>query len=280
MNAKSQDVAVWGEARVRELIEPAKRPFLQVVKRDKLPLVWTREAEFATQVMLRDDRFAKIPPDHQHTIVASVKNLAFIGLTLNPARRQATIIARYNRDRKVYEAAPLIMYQGFTALATEAGVHGIKSEVVYKGDTFRHGSDEKRGDWYEYELDPDEERDIKNFRGVFVAARMPAGDLKFEWLTRKDVFRIRDKSESYLDDQGQPRRNSPWVQWFDEMAKKGGIKRAYKRWEEMMADSDRWTRFLRAMTLDNETEGVIAPRPDDIEATPTEPSSPAKESEP
>lgn len=238
------------------MLEPARRPFMQIVRKDKLPLVWQREADFATQIIMRDAYFRHCPP---HTITDAVKNLVYIGLSLNPSRQHATIIPRYDRRSGSWSASPMVMYRGLMHLATEAGVHGLKAEVVYRGDHFRYGSsDERGGDWYEYELNPDAPRSMDTFRGVFVAARMPAGDLKIEWLTRTDIERIRQMSDSYLDDQGKPRPGSPWVKWFDEMAKKSGIKRASKHWEEMIGDSERWARFLDAIRLDNQNDALDA----------------------
>lgn len=254
----------WTEEEVRRLIEPARRPFLTVVKRDNLPLVWAREADYAVQLILKDTRFRECS---EYSIASAVKNLVFVGLSLNPTRQHAIILARFIRwpTPEHYEAGIMVMYRGLMHLATEAGAHDIRVEAVYKGDHFESGSSSKRGDWYEYKRDPADQQDEKDFMGAFCAARMPGGATKFEWMTRKDVLRARDSSDSYLDRNDKPSKYSPWVKWFGEMAKKVVIKRASKRWEEMMGDSERWARFLEAVRIDNEAEGVIKPRPDDIE---------------
>lgn len=248
---------------VLEILEPVRNPFMSVVKKSHFDLVWTRERDFAVQLMTKDDRFRKVL---REDIVIAMKNLAFVGLSLNPVRQHATLIASYDKWAKRFLCRPMIMYRGLTFLATEAGVHGIKSEVVYRDDKFRHGSSSERGgDWYEYELNPLVDRIEANFVGVFVAARMPAGDLKVEWMPRKDVFKIRDQSDAYLDEDGHPKPNAPWVKWFDEMAKKADIRRASKHWEEMIGHTEKWDRFLKAVKLDNEAEGIIAPRSTDID---------------
>lgn len=248
---------------VLEILEPVRNPFMSVVKKSHFDLVWTRERDFAVQMMTKDDRFAKVERDD---IVIAMKNVAYIGLSLNPVRQHATLIASYDKWARRYLCRPMIMYRGLTFLATEAGVHGIKGEVVYRDDKFRHGSSSDRGgDWYDYELNPGVDRELKNFVGAFVGARMPAGDFKFEWVPRKDIFKIRDQSDAYLDESGEPKPNAPWVKWFDEMAKKAALRRASKHWEEMIGHSEKWDRFLKAVKLDNEAEGVIQPRADDIE---------------
>jgi len=259
MSEQKQKVVMWSEPEIRKILEPAHRPFMQVVKKDGSKLVWQREADYAVAMVERDVYFRKCP---EASLVEAVKNVAFLGLSLNPARQHAVIVPRYDKKLEHYVASLLVMYRGFTHLATEAGVRGIKAEVVYQADHFKYGSSSERGgDWYEYQVEANEERGTpKNaFLGTFVAATMPAGSLKVEWLTARDVYKIRDMSESYLDAQGSPRRNSPWHvdKWFDEMAKKAGVKRAFKRWEEMMIDAEKWDRFLAAIKIDNETEGVL-----------------------
>lgn len=247
---------------VLDILEPAQRPFLSVVRKSHFDLVWPRERDFAVQLMTKDDRFRKVQRDD---IVIAMKNIAFIGLSLNPVRQHATLIASYDKWAKRYLCRAMIMYRGLTFLATEAGVHGLNTEVVYRDDKFRRGADERRGNWFEYELNPAVDREEKNFIGAFNTAKMPAGDMKFEWVPRKDVFKIRDQSDSYLDENGEPSPRSPWVKWFEEMAKKATLRRASKRWEEMIGHGEKWDRFLKAIKMDNEQEGVINPRPDDIE---------------
>lgn len=255
------------EQQVLEILEPARNPFMSVVKKSGFDLVWTRERDFAVQAIMRDNRFEKIAREE---IVLAMKNLAYMGLTLNPTRQHATMIASYDKTLRRYTARGMVMYRGLMFLATEAGAHGLKVEVVYRDDKFEHGSSSARGgDWYDYQLNPNVDRDDKNFVGVFVAAKMPAGDLKVEWVPRKDILKIRDQSDSYLDDQGKPSKWSPWVKWFEEMAKKAALRRASKRWEEMIGQGEKWERFLKAVHLDNEQEGVIRPRPDDIEGEAT-----------
>lgn len=251
------------QAQAIEILEPAMKPFLKVVKKDQLPLIWTRERDFAVSALMRDSRFLKIDREE---IVNAMKQVSFIGLSLNPVRQHCTMIASYDRTARAYVARVWVMYRGLTFLATEAGAHGIKGEVVYRDDKFRHGSSSDRGgDWYEYELNALVERDDKNFVGSFCAAKMPAGDLKVEFMPKKDVYKVRAQSDSYLDENGSPSRYSPWVKWPDEMAKKAVLRRASKHWEEMIGHSEKWERFLKVVKYDNEQDGVIRPRADDIE---------------
>jgi recombinational DNA repair protein RecT len=141
-------------------------------------------------------------------------------------------------------------------LATQAGVHDIQCDVVYKADEFKL---ERRsdGDFFSHTINILAARDGETnpFLGTYVAARMPkSGERKVEWVPREDIFRMRDKSDSYTDDKGAIRPNSPWVQWFDEQAKKSGLKRAVKRWEETIDDGSRWQRLHAAIDLDHKAE--------------------------
>lgn len=242
----------------------AQTTFKTVVATEQASLVWEKELRFARDIVMNDptDKLRLCVPD---TLAAAMESIAHVGLTLNPIKHHCTIIARWNTKASVFEAHFLPMYRGLVYLGTQAGVHDIDVDVVYKADTFAVGRNETGG-YVRHEINFSVPRNEDNtFTGVYVLARMPkSNERKVEWVPAEDIILMRDQSDGYKDAQGVIRPTSPWVKWFDEQAKKSGLKRASKRWEEAVDDGTRWQRFQRAVDLDHRAEGHT------IEGTATE----------
>lgn len=241
---------------VMQQLRKARTAFNLVTKADASPLIWESELEFARRIVLGDPsgRLLKVVPE---SLAAAMKNLAHVGLTLNPIKQFCTIIARWDKAAAIHEAQVMFMYRGLVYLATQAGVHDIQCDVVYKADEFKV-SRRSEGDFFEHNINVLIPRgvDENHFLGAYVAARMPSSDeRKLEWVPAVDIFKMRDQSESYLDSEGKIRPTSPWVKWFDEQAKKSAVKRAAKRWEEAIDEGSRWQRLHQAIDLDHKAEG-------------------------
>jgi recombinational DNA repair protein RecT len=220
---------------VDKLLGDARQMFTQIVAGlpAKLRVDYMREGQFFKALVLRGPSNETLRQCHPGSLMAAFNNSASLGLTLNPIKKHCTIIARWNKAEKIFEADNLIMYQGLMYLATQAGIKDIRVDVVYSADKFEI---ERRsdGDFFIHKINTVTKRGSEgnDFQGVYVAARMPgATQCIVEWIPKEDIFAMRDRSDSYLKD-GKPNPNSPWVGWFDEQAKKGGLKRASKRWEE------------------------------------------------
>lgn len=253
---------------VGQVLESARDNFSQIVERSRISSIisWQKEAGLARQIILRDERLLQADPE---SIKNAITNIAVIGLTLNPIKQHATILARWNNNKSCYEAQLMVMYRGLMWLAGQAGVTDIVSEVVYTADKFSTMRTSE-GDKYEHLIAHAVPRDgiSSKFMGGYIAARMPGSKLmKVEWVPAEDVYVAREKSDSYKDKKGNVRDSSPWVWTFDEMAKKVFIKRGQKRWEEAVVENDDWKRFQTAVALDNANEGVVTARISDIPGT-------------
>lgn len=246
----------------------AHTTFETVVAREQLPLIWDSELAFARDRIMNDtqDKLRMCVP---HTLTHALQSLAHVGLTLNPLKQHSTLIARWNDKAKVLECQSLVMYRGLVYLATQAGVHDVEADVVYKADQFRIGRD-RNGSYAEHEINVMVPHSDDNFFvGAYVLAIMPAStQRKVEWVPAEDIYKMRDQSDSYLDQEGKPRPRSPWVRWFDEQAKKSALKRASKRWEEAIDHGSKWQRFQQAVQMDHDQErggrtfeGEIAEQP-------------------
>jgi recombinational DNA repair protein RecT len=232
----------------------ARPVFESVVQKESLPLLWDSELAFARDLVMADEYLRRVVPE---TLAGALRNIAHVGLTLNPIKQHCKIIARWNKDAKVFEAHFLAMYRGLVYLATQAGVHDIGTDVVYKTDDFKIGRSSD-GDTFTHSINVMVPRGGEDnpFIGAWVSAKMPSsGQRKVEWVPAADIHRMREQSDSYKDGQGNVRPNSPWVKWFDEQAKKSAIKRASKRWEEAIYESSQWQRFQTAVDLDHKAEG-------------------------
>lgn len=248
-------VAILTPSTIDNLLGEARAQFVEIANHlpAKLRNDYMREAGFAKEILLRGPSSEYLRKCSPQSIMAAFVNSASLGLTLNPIKKHCTIISRWNNKIKENEAHNLIMFQGLTFLATQAGVRDIVVDVVYSADKFSMKRTHE-GDHYEHEINFTTPRGTSGneFLGVYVAAKMPNSPFpKVEWIPKEDIFKMRDQSESYLGDDGNPRPNSPWVKWFDEMAKKGGIKRAQKRWEELVETNEHWSVFKSAVEQDN-----------------------------
>ncbi|HSV90948.1 MAG TPA: recombinase RecT [Nitrospiraceae bacterium] len=258
--AKAQQTAaarpsLLSEEQVMHQLVQAQTVFKTVATQEQSPLQWDSELDFARAIVMNDptDRLRQVVPE---TLANAMRDLAHVGLTLNPVKHFCTLIARWNDRAKVLEAHVMFMYRGLVYLATQAGVHDIQCDVIYKADAFKIAR-RSDGDYFEHEINITVPRDKDNFfLGAYVAARMPkTGERKVEWVPAEDIFKMREESDSYLDREGKVRPNSPWVKWFDEQAKKSALKRATKRWEESIDEGSRWQRLHHAVDLDHRSEG-------------------------
>lgn len=254
-NQTQQQTALLSPASIENLLGETRAQFVEIVAHlpAKLRNDYMREANFAKEIFLRGPGSEYLRKCNPKSLMATFVNSASLGLTLNPIKKHCTIIARYNRDVREFEASNLIMYQGLMFLATQAGVRDIVVDVVYSADDFSMKRTHE-GDHYEHVINVTTPRGTSGneFLGVYVAAKMPGSEYpKVEWIPRDDIYKMRDQSDSYLDDNGNPREKSPWVRWFDEQAKKGGLKRASKRWEEMVEANESWSIFKSAVEQDN-----------------------------
>lgn len=94
----------------------------------------------------------------------------------------------------------------------------VVARVVYAGDKFRNWIDDN-GEHIEYEAGENQDRNI--VRRVFAMAKLKDGSIEVEPLTPDDIDKIRNASKS--KDKG------PWVDWWEEMAKKSALRRLAKR---------------------------------------------------
>lgn len=176
------------------------------------------EAEFAIQLLSKNSYLMSVAKNNRISLQNAVKNIASIGLTLNPAVGLAYLVPRKA------EVCLDISYLGLMKLAQDAGsIKDIKAEVVYSADEFTINGSFKEPT---HKFLPFADRGT--IVGAYVTATTPEGSFLTTTMPIKEIFDIRDSSESYKNEKTRP--YSPWVKHESEMIKKTVIRRAFKSW--------------------------------------------------
>lgn len=179
-------------------------------------LNFEREAGFAVQIVTGNEYAMKIAMSNRQSVINAVTNVAAIGISLNPARKQAYLVPRDGR------ICLDISYMGLLDIAIQSGsIMWGQSELVHEADRF-----ELQG----FDKPPVHNRnpfatDRGPVVGAYVVVKTRDGDFLTTCMSIAEVHDIRDRSQSW-----KAGRGGPWKTDEGEMTKKTVIKRAYKLW--------------------------------------------------
>lgn len=200
-----------------------------------------REAGFAIQQLSRSDYAMKIATENRQSVVDAVVNIAAIGISLNPAKKQAYLVPRDGR------ICLDISYIGLLDLAIQSGsVMWGQAELVYGLDDFKLKGFDKPP---EHGRDPFS-KDRGDIVGVYVVVKTRDGDYLTTTMQIDEVYDIRDRSSAWKAWM-EKKKKCPWVTDEGEMIKKTVIKRAYKLWPK----ADRLDEAIHHLNTVNE-EGL------------------------
>jgi recombination protein RecT len=195
-------------------------PIFESVSIDR-GIVFAREAEFAIQALCASDYALRIARENPQSVRDAVTNIAAIGISLNPAKKQAYLVPRKG------SICLVISYIGLLDLAIQSGsILWGQAEQVFAADKFTmHGFDQP----------PTHERnpfavDRGELVGVYVVVKTKDGDYLTCTMTAQEVNDIRDRSDAWKAYVKDNSKTCPWVTDPGEMVKKTVIKRAYKTW--------------------------------------------------
>ena len=178
------------------------------------------EAGFAVQQLESNEYLLGIALSNRQSVINAVTNVAAIGISLNPARKQAYLVPR---DRKVCLD---ISYIGLVDLATQSGsIIWAKGELVYSTDSFEMG---EPGTMPKHKFNPFA-KDRGEVIGAYVVAKTPTGEYLCDAMSIDEINSIRDRSQAWKA-WVEKKKSCPWVTDPGEMAKKTVIKRASKLW--------------------------------------------------
>lgn len=194
-------------------IKNAKDRFLKAASKD---VNYDKESIFAMQALMKTSFAMDTANKNPQSVLLAMINVASTGLTLNPANAYAYLVPR---DGQILLD---ISYKGLIKIATDSGaVTWVRADIVYADDQFTYHGPASMPD---HTADP-----FKADRGAIVGcyciAKTKDGDILTEVMPMAELEKIREKSMAYAK-----KKAGPWVEWFEQMAKKAVIKRASKTW--------------------------------------------------
>lgn len=218
-------IAPWQQA-----IASAETKFSEIARAQGNLVIYQKEAMFALQALERSEPLRNCAPA---SVRNSIINVASVGLSLNPTTQYAALVPRKS------VACLDIMYRGMVKLATDSGsVRWVKAVLVHANDEFEYCGVDQRP---HHKLDPFATVAARGeIVGGYTIAKLSQGDVLIDTMSHEDFTRVRACSKA---------KDSPWVEWFDEMCKKTLIKRASKLWPQS-------ERLARGIEILNEHEGL------------------------
>jgi recombination protein RecT len=196
-----------------------------------------KEAGFAIQVLQGNDYALGVAMKNRQSVVNAVNNVAAIGISLNPARRQAYLVPRDGR------ICLDISYMGLIDLAVATGsIRWAQADLVRANDTFALNG---------YDAPPTHvfnpfSKDRGEIVGAYVVVKTADGDYLTTTMGKEDIDAIMNRSQSVKSG-----KSSPWKTDYGEMAKKTVVKRAYKYWPK----NDRLSEAIQHLNEDG-GEGI------------------------
>jgi recombination protein RecT len=175
-----------------------------------------RESGFAIQILQNNDFAMKVAMGARPSLLAAITNIAAIGISLNPARKQAYLVPRGGK------ICLDISYIGLLDIAVASGsIMWGQAELVRENDAFRRVGMDKQP---VHEFDPFG-KNRGEIVGAYVVVKLHNGDYLTTIMDIEEIHSIRDRSESWKRNGG-----GPWKTDEGEMIKKTVIRRAYKLW--------------------------------------------------
>lgn len=184
-------------------------------------ILFEQEAGFAIQILGNNSYALSTAASNRTSVVNAVKNIAAIGISLNPAKKQAYLVPRGG-------AICLdISYMGLIDLAIASGsIVWAQAELVRENDGFKLNG---MGNAPSHEFDPFG-KNRGPIVGVYVTVKLHNGDFLTTTMDIDEVLSIRDRSEAWKAFAAKKTKSCPWSTDEGEMIKKTVIKRAYKTW--------------------------------------------------
>jgi len=200
---------------------------------------WDAEKGYAVQIIKGNSFLEKAAKSQPNSLLAAISNVAAIGLSLNPARRQAYLIPRGVKINGSFVQKVFLepSYMGLCDIATSSGsIMWVQAKIVYASDLYKDQGIDKA---------PIHESKTFGDKGVIVGVYCVAKTKDGDYLTSTmDMQKLRDISGR------SQAKTGPWKTDFEEMSKKAVIRNAYKLWPK----ADRH-RMDIAVNLSNENEG-------------------------
>lgn len=177
--------------------------------------VMAREIDFAAQAMLSNTYLITAASQNPMSLISALKNLALVGYTLNPVRKQGYLVPM----GKAVVFMP--SYMGLVdELAASGLVKKIEAHPVFEGEEFeiKLGT----GGYLRHKPDPWGKREKENLKGCYWYAILVDGTEMFDTLPASEIEKIRKRAPS-------AKNSSPWDTDYIEMARKTAVRNGYKK---------------------------------------------------
>jgi len=196
-------------------------------------VMWEAEQNYAIQQIYKNNFTTKVAVGNPVSVQNAVRNIAAIGLTLNPALKYAYLVPR---DGQICLD---VSYMGLMHLAQDTGsVIWSQCKIVHKNDEYMNKG---------ASVEPDHAYNAFGDRGDIVGAycvvKLADGDYLTHEMKIEDVFAIRDRSMAW-----KKSKSGPWATDEKEMIKKTVVKQASKYWPKV-------ERMQEAIKMVNEESG-------------------------
>jgi recombination protein RecT len=177
---------------------------------------FAKEASFAMQAIFASDYATSTALKNRQSVINAVTNIAAIGISLNPAKKQAYLVPRDGR------ICLDISYMGLMDLAMQGGaIRWAQCQLVHASDKFSLTGMDKQPS-HEFNPFASDRGDVV---GVYCTVKTSDGDYLTHCMQIEDVYAIRDRSQSW-----KAGKSTPWKTDPGEMIKKTCVKQAYKYW--------------------------------------------------
>jgi len=207
-----------------------------------------QEISFAIQLINKSSQLQKCS---RESLQVAVLNISNIGLSLNPAAKEAYLIPRWNNTTKSMEAVLEPGYVGLVKLLTDAGsVKSMVCQLVYSGDTFEIDlANNQNPVIHKPELNRTKRGEVT---GCYALATLLDGTRQVEYMSIEEINEIRGRSETFKAYLDGKIKSCTWVTDSGEMARKTVIKRIYK----YLPRTERMERIDEAIKQDNSDFGI------------------------
>jgi recombination protein RecT len=203
-------------AQISEAVYALRENF-QVVAVDR-GINFDKEAGFALQIIGASDFMMKCAMNNRQSVENAITNVAAIGISLNPAKKQAYLVPRKG------VICLDISYMGLIDLAVGSGsILWAQANIVREHDSFtmngfdkppNHGHDPFAGALARGAI-----------KGAYVVVKTADGEYLTHTMDIESIYAVRDRSEAVKA--GKP---GPWKSDEGEMIKKTVVKQAQKYW--------------------------------------------------
>jgi recombination protein RecT len=231
--------------RAEAIIHETEPRFLELVS-DKV--LFAKETAFAMQILRKNDYLAKMSVDKPLALRDAIVNIAALGVSLNPAKKQAYLVPRKGI------ICLDISYMGLLDIAVQSGsILWGQARVVHAKDTFEMTGVDRPP---VHKFSPFEKFETRGeIIGAYVVVKTPDGDYLTEAMSLEEIVAIRNRSEAWKAYEKDKTKVNPWVTDFSEMAKKTVIKRAAKTWPH----NDKVERAIHHLNTDGQEGLEFAP---------------------